>query len=88
MYISFKDTQRTFHNLDGSIRKADNGYFMLTMDRHMNDYVEGIFVSFSLLTLINQGMLQTLFLDLSLLYPLQKNVRLNYFVVCLCTQQG
>ncbi|KAJ6642253.1 Endoplasmic reticulum metallopeptidase 1, partial [Pseudolycoriella hygida] len=36
------DTQRTFHNLDGSIRKADKAYFMLTMDRHMNDYVQDI----------------------------------------------
>lgn len=47
-YILFKDTQRTFHNLDGSIRKEDNGYFMLSMDRHMNDYVMGNFNIFCL----------------------------------------
>ncbi|XP_037035534.1 endoplasmic reticulum metallopeptidase 1-like isoform X1 [Bradysia coprophila] len=34
------DTQRTFHNLDGSVRKSDDGYFMLIMDRHTTDYIK------------------------------------------------
>lgn len=53
-----QDTQRTFHNIDGSVRKSDNGYFMLIMDRHMDDYVKGriaanLFLSFFVKLSIN-----------------------------------
>lgn len=38
-------TERTYHSLDGAVRKQESGYFMLGMDRHQNALVlDGGFV--------------------------------------------
>lgn len=40
-FVHSQHTERSFHNFGGNLRKHDSVYYILSMDRHTDDYVSG-----------------------------------------------
>ena len=42
IYIFYQHTERTFHSINGDVRKSDTGYLFLEWDRNSLKTIEGL----------------------------------------------